>query len=331
MSPSSPDPRASQTSADPAALVEAIVGFLTSRDLLAAADIRAVLAREIAEAGPAALVTLKARLAEDAGWEYYPRDPLAQRIHHLLADRYLSADSAVEGAGRLSGFDTAPLAILANHLSYADANAVEVLLQRAGAGAIADRLTAIAGPKVFTSRERRFSSLCFGAIKVPQSAEVSSEEAVLNPREVARAARRAIDIAHGRLHAGDALLIFAEGTRSRAATMQPMLSGVARYLEVPGTWVVPVGLTGTETLFPVDGSALQPGRVTLRVGAPFPADALLSAAGGDRRLAMDAAGLAIAGLLPAHYRGVYRDGGEYADARAVLASVTGDGMGPSNR
>ena len=58
---------------------------------------------------------------------------------------------------------------------------------------------------VFTSRERRFSSLCFGTIKVPQSADVSSEEAVLSAREVARAACRAIDVAYERLTAGDAL------------------------------------------------------------------------------------------------------------------------------
>ena len=46
-----------------------------------------------------------------------------------------------------------------------------------GDAALANRLTAVAGPKVFTSRERRFSSLCFGTIKVPQSSEVASGEA----------------------------------------------------------------------------------------------------------------------------------------------------------
>src|SRR5207247_7290828 len=123
----------------------------------------------------------------------------------------------------------------------------DVLLERAGAGALAARLTAIAGPKVFTSRERRFSSLCFGTIKVAQSAGVSSGEALLNAREVARAARQAIDAASARLAAGDALLLFGEGTRSRTAAMQPMLAGVARYLSRPGTWVLPAALTGPES------------------------------------------------------------------------------------
>src|SRR4029077_8422764 len=116
-----------------------------------------------------------------------------------------------------------PVVIVANHLSYADANVVDVLLERSGGAALARRLTALAGPKVFTSRERRFSSLCFGNIKVPQSADVSTGDAVLSPREVARAARQAIDAAYERLAKGDALLLFGEGTRSRTCSLQPML------------------------------------------------------------------------------------------------------------
>ena len=188
----------------------------------------------------------------DIGWGYYPPDPLARRIHHLLADRFLQADSHLAGADHLANALTGPVAIFANHLSYADANVVEVLLRRSGGATLADRLTAVAGPKVFADRQRRFSSLCFGTVKVPQSSGVSSEDAVLSPREVARAARHSIEVACGRLGAGDALLLFGEGTRSRTGAMQPMLPGVARYLDVPGTWALPVGLTGPEALFPVD-------------------------------------------------------------------------------
>jgi 1-acyl-sn-glycerol-3-phosphate acyltransferase len=213
--------------------------------------------------------------------------------------------------------------LFANHLSYADANVIEVLLQRAGATALANRLTAIAGPKVFTSRERRFSSLCFGTIKVPQSAGVSSGEAQLHPREVARAARQAIDVAFARLAAGDALLLFGEGTRSRSASMQPLLAGVARYLERPGTTVLPVGLTGPEALFPVDAATVHPTRIVARIGMPIDTAALLAHAHGNRRLAVDAVGLAIAELLPASYRGAYGDSQAHAAARDVLRRSKG--------
>jgi 1-acyl-sn-glycerol-3-phosphate acyltransferase len=288
-------------------VVAAILDFLGRGDLLPLDDVRLALEREIDAAGAGALMALKARLAADDGWAYYPPDPLTRRIHHLLADRFLDADSVVAGVDLLPAIGSGPLALFANHLSYADANVIEVLLQRAGAGAVADRLTAIAGPKVFSSRQRRFSSLCFGTIKVPQSAEVSSGEAQLNPREVAVAARQAIDVALGRLAAGDALLLFGEGTRSRTARMQPMLTGVARYLDVPGTWVVPVGLTGPESLFPVDSAIVHPARVAMRIGPPLRAAELLAAARGNRRGVMDAIGHAIAGLLPPAYRGVYGD------------------------
>ena len=191
-------------------LIDAILAFLADQDLLTLRDIRAALEREIDAAGADALLALQGRLVADNGWDYYPRDPLAQRIHHLLADRFLGHGSELREAQHWRWVSNAPVVIVANHLSYADANVIEVLLQRAGGASLANRLTALAGPKVFTSRERRFSSLCFGTVKVPQSAEVASGEAVLNSREVARAARRSIDVALGRLQEGDALVLFSE-------------------------------------------------------------------------------------------------------------------------
>jgi 1-acyl-sn-glycerol-3-phosphate acyltransferase len=299
-------------------LVDAVVEFLIGQDLVPIPEVRAELGHEVDRAGPDAVLNLKARLAADNGWDYHPRDPLAQEIHHRLADRFLAPGSDLQGDQHLVDLVGKPLVLFSNHLSYADANVIEVLLQRFGFAEVANRLTALAGPKVFTSRERRFSSLCFGTIKVPQSAEVSSGEAVLNARDVARAARHSINAALERLRAGDALLLFAEGTRSRTGAMQLMLPGVARYLEVPGCWVVPIGLTGPEQLFSVQDSKLRPARVAMRIGRPVRADGLLANAGGDRGVVMHAIGVAIAELLPASYRGVYRKAGAFAEALRVL-------------
>lgn len=300
-------------------LVSGILEFLNGQDLLALAEIRAALDREIDDAGPASLVALRDRLTLDAGWTYYPPDPLARRIHLLLAARFVQPDSQVAGLEHLHIIAGQPVIILSNHLSYADANVLHVMLHRVGCDDLADRLTAMAGPKIFTVRERRFSSLCFGTIKVPQSRDVSSEEAVQDARDVARSARRAIEIAAERVSNGDALVLFGEGTRSRSAQMQRMLAGVARYLDVPGAWVLPVGLTGSELLFPIGDVTVRPARVDVTIGTPMRTDALLQLAARHRQTTMDLVGLAIAELIPPAYRGVYHDAAAFPDAAEALS------------
>jgi 1-acyl-sn-glycerol-3-phosphate acyltransferase len=300
-------------------LMSGILEFLSGQDLLAVADIRAALEREIDDAGPGSLVALRDRLTLDAGWSYYPPDPLAQRIHLLLAARFIQHDSRVTGLEHLNVIAGEPVIIVSNHVSYADANVLHMMLHRVGCDDLAARLTAMAGPKVFTNRERRFSSLCFGTIKVPQSRDVSSEEAVQDARDVARSARRAIEIAADRVASGDALVLFGEGTRSRSAQMQRMLAGVARYLEVPGAWVLPVGLTGSELLFPIGDVTVRPARVNVTIGTPMRTDALLPLATRHRQTAMDLIGFAIAELIPLSYRGAYADAATFPDAAQALS------------
>ena len=304
-------------------LIAAITTFLSGQDAPTLAAIRVELERELDAAGPDALVRLGERLANDgADWDFYPADPLARRIHHVLADRLLEPDSALFGVEHLAAVAGKPVVIFANHLSYSDANLLEVLLHRAGGAALVDRLTVVAGPKVYSSLKRRFSSLCFGTIKTPQSSGLSTEDAVMNARDVARAARRSIDIAHERLRLGDALLVFAEGTRSRTSGLQQMLTGVTRYLDCPGTCVLPVGITGTEALFPIGDDTLHPVKAVTRVGRPIQASALRERTGRDRRLVMDVVGLAIAELLPSEYRGAYADNAaDLDDARRLLRGL----------
>jgi 1-acyl-sn-glycerol-3-phosphate acyltransferase len=238
-------------------------------------------------------------------WGYNPPNAFARRMHHAMGDAAIPMDSALDGLEHLGGLEHARLLFLPNHLSYADVNVFEILLVRYGQEALAARLTAIAGPKVYSDPFRRFSSLCFGTIKTPQSSARSSGEAVMSAREVARLARGAIVQAHARLDAGDALLLFVEGTRSRTGGMQPALAATTRYFEHPDLWLVPVGIVGSERLVPVGGERVIPTRLGIQIGSPLRADALLSQAGAHRQLAADVVGLKIAQLLPESYRGVY--------------------------
>ena len=140
----------------------------------------------------------------------------------------------------------------------------------------------------------------------------------MSRRDVAHAARRAIEIAHERLRLGEALLVFGEGTRSRTASLQPLLPGVARYFDPPGLVALPVGIVGTEALFPIGEPALNPVRCVVRLGAPIEVGELERASRGDRRLMMDVVGVAIADVLPPSYRGVYaEDRSDLADARCL--------------
>jgi len=306
-------------------LIAAIAKFLAGSESLRD-GMRDLLEREVDQAGADAVERLGEHLAvAGSDWDYYAPDPLARRIHHAVAERVLQPESALRGQEHLPAVAGKPVIVFANHLSYSDANLLEVLLFRDedGGRAMSDRLTTVAGPKVYSSLQRRFSSLCFGTIKTPQSTALSSEDAVMNPREVARAARRSIDVAHERLGLGDALLVFAEGTRSRTAGIQQLLTAVARYLDCPGVFVLPVGIMGTDQLFPIGEPGLNSVTAIARLGQPFAAAALEERAGGDRRLMMDAVGIAIAGLLPPGQQGAYGpDAPDLDQARRILREVT---------
>ena len=287
-------------------LVEAIVGFVAHKGALDAGAVRPRVERAIEDCGAGAVEGLQTRLAQPSeAWGYYPRDPLAQLVHQRLAGVVLKEAPRIDGSAHLDAVRGRPFVIVANHLSYSDANVIEVLLQQAGRGDIADRLAVVAGPKVYTDVARRFSSLCFGTIKAPQNDGVSSGEAAMAAREVAAAARSTIATAHERLRQGDALLLFPEGTRSRSAQMQPFLAGVSRYFTVPRLLIVPIGLSGTERLWAIGEQTLSSAKIVMSIGAPIEADAVRAEVGTDRQQFVDHLARAVARLLPGSYRGVY--------------------------
>jgi hypothetical protein len=134
------------------AIVDVVMAFLAAQDSLTLEEVRLCLDRELDDAGADALVALGRRLTSAGDdWTFYPAEPLAKRIHLAVADRILLPGSGLFGAERLAIVAGQPVVLFCNHLSYSDANLLQVLLQRAGVTDVSQRLTAVAGPKVYSS------------------------------------------------------------------------------------------------------------------------------------------------------------------------------------
>jgi 1-acyl-sn-glycerol-3-phosphate acyltransferase len=122
--------------------------------------------------------------------------------------------------------------------------------------------------------------------------------------EAYRLARRILDEGHP-------LLIFPEGTRSPTGALQEAKDGVAMLALRTGARIVPIGIAGSDRVWPKGRPLPRPGgRVTVAIGRPFRlADEVPEGGSGKagkgeatRRLMHR-----IAELLPERHRGVYAD------------------------
>ncbi len=254
-------------------------------------------------------------------WGYHRADLVARTISRAIHGVVLESSSKLIDAGNVEIARARPVIFLGNHLSFVDANVVDALLSSASLEEVANRLTVIVGPKVFSQPIHRLASLCFGVIKIPQSTTRASDEAVMSLREVARLAGDTLQSVRTRQEDGDHLLIFVEGSRSRTGAMQPALTAVARYLEHPDALIIPFGIWGTDKLMPLGEEHVHPAEVTLRFGRPVDA-AALRALCPRRALLAQSVGFLIADLLPAAHRGHYATAkGELATARAAASAL----------
>jgi 1-acyl-sn-glycerol-3-phosphate acyltransferase len=122
--------------------------------------------------------------------------------------------------------------------------------------------------------------------------------------EAFRLAQRILDEGH-------VLLVFPEGTRSPDGSLRAARDGVALLALRTGAPIVPIGVGGSDRVWPKGQRVPRPGgHVTVRVGSPFRlADELPP--GTDRkagkRLATTLLMRRIAALLPERQRGIYGD------------------------
>jgi len=211
--------------------------------------------------------------------------------------RHLLAGSTMEGVEHLAGAVAAgPTAVVCNHQSYIDTNAIDTVLCGHARDELANRIVSAAGPKVYEGLLRRLVSASLNTIPVPQS-NTLNHTTQLPGRELARQSLEAVAQSHAAMKEGYVLLIFPEGARTRTGRMRPFLPAVYRYFKLPGIRVVPAALTGTTELIGIGERQVRPGACALRFGPPIDVDE----AGGPRG-ARDAAQLAVSQLLPLELR-----------------------------
>ena len=196
----------------------------------------------------------------------------------------------VEGYENLEGV-TRPIIFICNHLSNADGLILNKVLAK-------EDVTFVSGVKL---SDNSFTRLGVIAVKttpiVPNSPDKEGIKKVVNL-----------------LKEGNNILIFPEGTRSRSGSMIHGKSGILLLQRLSKATVVPIGLTGTEKLLPINDEDMgkekfQHADVSVKIGNPIQVsnkEIDESKKEYDERV-LNSFMISIAALLPKEYRGVYEE------------------------
>ena len=204
-------------------------------------------------------------------WRFHPADPTARALTRMFMGILVQADPIVhpEHLQRFVSDGPRRRFMVCNHLSYTDTQVTDQVLSTAGFEAVANRIVAIAGPKVYTDPWRRLAAISLHTRKTPQSNVVATEQDALSPRELATIAFAAIDDCISLCDQGYIPLLYPEGARSRSGHMRPFLRASARYLAQADVQILPVAQTGTQHIFPIGETIMNRGPVRLAFGEPF--------------------------------------------------------------
>ena len=176
---------------------------------------------------------------------------------------------------------TGPVILASNHLSFIDSMVIPLSAPR--------RVHYLAKAEYFTGTgvggwltRTLFTGL--GAMPVQ--------------RQTSRAAQEALDTALAVLRRGEGFGIYPEGTRSRDGRLARGKTGVAWLALTADCPVVPVAVSGTDRVQPVDSRWPRPHRVSVTFGTPltFPEQRGMAGNGRARRVVTDRIMEAIAEL-----------------------------------
>ena len=140
------------------------------------------------------------------------------------------------------------------------------------------------------------ASMGLNTLQTAQSAGIHHNEKGLSPREIATIALGTVGTAHQQMLSGNMVLVYGEGTRSRTGRMGSFRKAVRKYLAVDGCRVVPVAITGSQRMMPIEGTKMHRAPVQLRIGFPIEVEGL------GPLVALEATWRAITEMLPDEYR-----------------------------
>jgi 1-acyl-sn-glycerol-3-phosphate acyltransferase len=238
---------------------------------------------------------LRALVQVGDDYKLYSANPVARDVSRSFM-RTLTEHCDIDGIEHLrDAMAAGPCLLLSNHLAYCDTQLKDVLLADAGAADLGDAIVAVAGPKVYGTVFRRMASVGLSTLKTAQSSSVAHNEAGLSPRAVATIALDTVRRASELMQAGRPVLLYAEGSRSRDGRIRPFIRAVRKYANVPGLRVVPVAISGSNLMMPINQAQMFPVHVSIRIGPAVERDA----AGGSVPAITETWGR-IAAMLPDH-------------------------------
>lgn len=205
------------------------------------------------------------------------------------------------------------IVMLSNHLSWADPPVTIVALKRNGFEEMAEMATIIAGIKLYKDPVRNFLGAAYDVIPVwspfTEPKNQQEKEIRLEMHE------KALVKAEHALEAGRLLLTYPEATRSKTQELAVGRPEITHYLgrkltKVENTFVLPIGIYGTERVLSVGALLPDVNSATVVFGEPIEVAKVVemfehSPSKTRRQLIMDYFMYRIADCLPDKYRGVY--------------------------